>query len=120
MYSGSMQMARYAEVAQILRERIESGEYPVGSQLPAISALQAEFNVPGQNTIRTALQLLAAGGYVRSRQGVGTFVLSATRQIQNKTDALAELKAARSAINRAISAIEAEQTADVDSGEAAV
>jgi DNA-binding GntR family transcriptional regulator len=70
-------MARYREIADDLRARIQRGEFPVGSKLPGISALMEEYDVPGLNTIRGAQQLLVEEGMLESRQGVGVFVTSA-------------------------------------------
>lgn len=69
-------MARYREIATDLRKRIQRGEFPVGSKLPGISALQEEYDVPGLNTIRGAQQLLVEEGMLETRQGVGVFVTS--------------------------------------------
>lgn len=57
------------------------------------------------NTIRQAQQLLVDDGLVETRQGVGTFVLR-TKPVPRPIDLLAELRAARAAINRAIGALE--------------
>jgi len=55
-------MARYHEVAASLRERIQAGEFPIGSRLPPISRLQGEYDVSGLNTIREAQQRLVKEG----------------------------------------------------------
>lgn len=98
-------MARYREIYEDLRRRVISGENPVGERLPSIAELQERYDVPGLNTIRQALQLLADDGLVESRQGVGTFVLS-HQPTPRQVDVLAELRAARTALNRAIAALE--------------
>lgn len=101
--------ARYREVYEELRARVVAGEWEVGERLPAIADLQAEYRVPGLNTIRQALQLLAEDGLVQSIQGRGTFVLShepTTRQV----DVVGELRAARTAIDRALAALAAKET----------
>jgi DNA-binding GntR family transcriptional regulator len=98
-------MARYREIADDLRHRIVSGEFPVGTQLPPISALQEHYDVPGLNTIRQAQQLLVEAGMIETRQGVGAFVAS-TEGRGDAVDVLAELRAARKALNTAITALE--------------
>ncbi|MGZ0153698.1 GntR family transcriptional regulator (plasmid) [Kribbella sp. WER1] len=98
-------MARYREIAEDLRQRIGAREFTPGQQLPPIAALQAHYNVPGLNTIRQAQQLLVDDGLVETRQGVGVFVLR-TDPLPRTVDVLAELRAARSAINLAITALE--------------
>lgn len=98
-------MARYREIAEDLRRRIGAGEFSPGQQLPSIAALQEHYDVPGLNTIRQAQQLLVDDGLVETRQGVGAFVLRTDPQPRT-VDVLAELRAARSALTRAIAALE--------------
>lgn len=98
-------MARYRDIAQDLKARIAGGEFAPGDQLPSIAALQKHYDVPGLNTIRQAQQLLVDDGLVETRQGVGAFVLRA-EPLPRPVDVLAELRAARSALNRAITALE--------------
>jgi DNA-binding GntR family transcriptional regulator len=98
-------MARYRDIAEDLKTRIASGEFAPGDQLPSITALMEHYKVPGLNTIRQAQQLLVDDGLVETRQGVGSFVLRA-EPVPRPVDVLAELRAARSALNRAIGALE--------------
>ncbi|MEV0288912.1 winged helix-turn-helix domain-containing protein [Kribbella sp. NPDC050820] len=98
-------MARYREIAEDLRRRIGTGEFSPGQQLPSIPKLQAHYDVPGLNTIRQAQQLLVDDGLVETRQGVGAFVLRTDPQ-PRPVDVVAELRTARSALNRAIAALE--------------
>jgi len=65
-----------ATVAQ-LRERITSGDWPVGSRIPPEPALVELLGV-GRNTVREAVQSLVHAGLVERRQGSGTYVLSAS------------------------------------------
>lgn len=64
----------YVEVAQLLVERLRSGEYPPGARLPAERQLAAEFGV-SRPTIREALTALELMGAVDTHVGAGTFVL---------------------------------------------
>jgi GntR family transcriptional repressor for pyruvate dehydrogenase complex len=64
----------YEITADILRERIRQGEWPVGSRLPSVEQLAVILNV-GRSTIREALMSLKAHGWVDVRHGGGTFVL---------------------------------------------
>jgi DNA-binding GntR family transcriptional regulator len=98
-------MARYRDIAQDLRTRIAGGEFAPGDRLPSIQALMEHYEVPGLNTIRQAQQLLVDDGLVETRQGVGAFVLR-VEPVPRPVDVLAELRAARSALNRAIAALE--------------
>lgn len=62
-------------VADQLQAAITSGTYAVGEQLPTEPELMEQFGV-GRSSIREAVRLLANSGWVRSQQGVGTFVAS--------------------------------------------
>ncbi len=61
------------EVAARLQQKIISGEYKVGDQLPVEPALMQQFGV-GRSSIREAIKLLVNSGLLRVQQGVGTFV----------------------------------------------
>ncbi|MET8006178.1 GntR family transcriptional regulator [Nonomuraea glycinis] len=65
---------RYVEVAAVLRDRIETGRYEPGDQLPSESQLREEFDGASANTVRQALSVLAAEGLTRSERGRGVFV----------------------------------------------
>ncbi len=60
-----------------LRTRITSGEWAVGSRIPAEPALVEMLGV-GRNTVREAVQSLVHAGLVERRQGSGTYVLAAS------------------------------------------
>jgi len=92
-------------VAAEIKARIAAGEFVPGDQLPPITALMEHYQVPGLNTIRQAQQLLVDDGLVETRQGVGSFVIR-TEPVARPVDVLAELRTARSALNRAIAALE--------------
>jgi GntR family transcriptional repressor for pyruvate dehydrogenase complex len=62
-------------VAEQLTTLILSGNYPVGSKLPPGDLLASEFGV-GRSSMREAVRTLEAAGYLRSTQGVGTFVIN--------------------------------------------
>lgn len=63
----------YAQVADALRERIVKGIWPIGSQIPTLPALAAEFDV-ALITVRQAVQLLKNELLIVPEQGRGTFV----------------------------------------------
>lgn len=67
---------RYAQLREVLRARIEAGEYAVGAFLPTEAELCAEFGV-SRYTVREALRRLSEAGYVQRRQGAGSEVLAA-------------------------------------------
>jgi GntR family transcriptional regulator len=64
---------KYAQIADIFRQRISRGIWREGSRLPANEDLAAEFGV-SRVTIRQAVDLLARDGLVKAEQGRGTFV----------------------------------------------
>ena len=58
-----------------LRERITSGQWPVGTRIPPEPALTEMLGV-GRNTVREAVQSLVHSGLLARRQGSGTYVLA--------------------------------------------
>jgi GntR family transcriptional regulator of arabinose operon len=63
----------HTQVATILKERILTGTWRDGENIPTEKALSVEFDV-ARGTVRQALQKLEAEGYLRREQGRGTFV----------------------------------------------
>lgn len=63
----------YAQVANVLRQRIHSGQWSPGQQIPVLGALEREFGV-ARVTLRQALSLLEEEGLIWRRRGRGTFV----------------------------------------------
>ena len=63
----------YAQVANIFRQRIRSGQWAAGDQLPTLDELEREFHV-ARVTLRQALNLLESEGMIWRRRGRGTFV----------------------------------------------
>ena len=61
------------QVIDALTAPIESGEWPPGHRLPAVTGLAAELEV-GRSTVREAVQALAHRGLLEVAQGRGTFV----------------------------------------------
>jgi GntR family transcriptional regulator len=72
-------MPLYHQVSSLLRQRMVSGTYPAGRQLPTEDELIAEFGV-SRATIRQAMGELVASGLVSREQGRGTFVLPKATQ----------------------------------------
>lgn len=64
---------RYLQLADLIRGRIERGQWPDGHRLPTLEALMAEFGV-ARVTVRQAIELLSRDGLVSAQQGRGTFV----------------------------------------------
>ncbi|MBC6904267.1 FadR family transcriptional regulator [Saccharophagus sp. K07] len=65
----------YQRVAEQLAEVIASGEYPVGSRLPAERKLAERFNV-SRPTVREAIIALELAGCVEVKGGSGVYVTS--------------------------------------------
>lgn len=56
-----------------MRQKIESQEWPYGSQIPTLDELEREYAV-SRITLRAALTQLEESGIVRRTRGLGTFV----------------------------------------------
>lgn len=63
----------YAQVADVMRERIVKGIWRVGEQIPTLPRLAAEFQV-ASITVRQAIQMLKEERLLSPEQGRGTFV----------------------------------------------
>lgn len=63
----------YTQVADVMRERIAKGVWPVGERIPTLNDLTREFDV-ASITVRQAIQLLKQEGLLSPEQGRGTFV----------------------------------------------
>jgi GntR family transcriptional regulator len=68
----------YRQVAAQLVDRIQSGFWKVGDNLPSENLLSKEFGVSRQ-TIRQALQFLQENGYIHRHQGSATKVISTSQ-----------------------------------------
>ena len=63
-------------VVERLMQRVERGEWPVGTRIPAEPELVAELGV-GRNTVREAVRALEHAGILEPRRGDGTYVRAA-------------------------------------------
>lgn len=63
----------YQQVANALRDRIESGQIEAGRRIPSLVELEQEFEV-ARDTLRKAVQVLKDEGLVETVTGMGTFV----------------------------------------------
>jgi GntR family transcriptional regulator len=68
-----VRQTRYAQIADELRARVESGQYGAGRLLPSEAELSTGF-AASRVTVRRALEVLREEGLVDSRQGFGWFV----------------------------------------------
>ncbi|GAB2043955.1 GntR family transcriptional regulator [Agathobaculum sp. TL06] len=65
-----MPKAKYEQLYQFLKEKIESGQYPPQELLPSEHTLIAELGC-SRNTLRRAVGELVRAGYVQTMQGKG-------------------------------------------------
>ena len=61
------------QAADVLLDRVRSGEWELGEKLPGETTLAAQLGV-GRSTAREAIRQLAGLGVLSSRQGAGVFV----------------------------------------------
>lgn len=73
----------YAQVSEILLQRILNGDWPPGASLPAEPDLCQEFGV-ARGTLRQALGKLESMGYVRRERGRGTFVAHRDERVRSQ------------------------------------
>jgi len=66
-------VARYIQIATLFRNRISSGEWPVGGRIPNVDELATMFAV-ARGTMREALGLLEQEGLLERLRAKGTFV----------------------------------------------
>ncbi|MEW6108732.1 MAG: GntR family transcriptional regulator [Nitrospirota bacterium] len=63
----------YVQLYCILRELIESGEWPAGTMIPSEKELRQAYGISNA-TVKTALSHLSNQGFLVRKQGKGTFV----------------------------------------------
>jgi len=63
----------YLQVASVIRQRIETGEWAEGEKISTLEVLEKEFAV-ARVTVRQAIELLRNEGLLDAQQGRGTFV----------------------------------------------
>jgi GntR family transcriptional regulator len=63
----------YLQLYEILKKKIESSEWSLGSQIPTEEELCTTFGV-SRATVRTAVLELVRHGYLKRQQGKGTFI----------------------------------------------
>ncbi len=72
-------ISRYVQLAALFRRRIETGTWPVGSQIPTVDELAEECGV-ARATIRQSLSLLSDEKLIERYRAKGTFV---TKRVQD-------------------------------------
>lgn len=81
-------MAKYQVLAEALRQKIIEGIFNPGNKLPSEYELQNQFQVSRQ-TVRNALEVLEKQGFVRGRQGSGTYVIDREAEERQKSKRIA-------------------------------
>ena len=66
-----MNQSKYQTIADELKSKILSGEYPENTTIPPELQLQKDYQV-SRHTIRQAIALLANEGFLRKEKGSGT------------------------------------------------
>jgi GntR family transcriptional regulator len=66
--------APYEQLADLLRERIARGEFPLGQLIPSHHQLDAEYGL-SRNTTAKAVRVLVDEGLVKTAPGRGMFVV---------------------------------------------
>ena len=66
-------ISRYAQLGTLFRRKVETGEWPLGEQIPTVDRLAEEYGV-AKLTIRQALGLLEQDGLIDRFRAKGTFV----------------------------------------------
>ncbi len=105
------------QAADVLLERIRSGEWRLGEKLPGETTLAPQLGV-GRSTVREAIRQLAGRGVVDSRQGAGVFVMALDAPedwdaVLRRADIVAVIEA-RIAIETEAAALAAERRTPAD------
>lgn len=67
----------YRQIVQFICEKVATGEWPIGTRLPAQRALANQFGV-NRSTISTAIDELTSYGIISGKHGAGTEIISNT------------------------------------------
>jgi DNA-binding GntR family transcriptional regulator len=97
----------YQQAADIIRDRIRSGHYSPGQQLPSMANMGREFGV-SELTMERAFYQLRDQGWLVIRQGYPTQVADQPPHISSARESLLELAhQAQDALAKLVQAIEA-------------
>ncbi|MGE7881750.1 PLP-dependent aminotransferase family protein [Bacillus sp. NPDC094077] len=70
-------LPKYRQIIDYMKEKIENGEWPIGSKIPSQRQLAKLFQV-NRSTVITALEELMADGLIQGQMGAGTIVTNNT------------------------------------------
>lgn len=79
----------YAQLVELLKQKIVTGEYPPGGKLPSVRDLAAEAAV-NPNTVQRALSELERGGLIYTQRTAGKYVTDDAPAIAEARHQLAE------------------------------
>lgn len=74
----------YIQIKQYIKDKIETGEWPVGNKIPTQRTLAKVWNV-NRSTIITAVEELVAEGLLESKGGSGTRIINNTWSLLTST-----------------------------------
>lgn len=75
-------MSTWREISELIKRRIDSGEFKFGQRLPRETELGEEYSV-SRSTIHRSLEALENIGYIESRKRGGTYVRKEPRERRN-------------------------------------
>jgi GntR family transcriptional regulator len=84
----------YRQIADDIRGKIRSGEYPVGEPIPSLSKLQEVYEGRSVDVIRAALRLLQAQEVLEGQPGKAIYV-RAVPEASQENDLAAEVASLR-------------------------
>ena len=64
----------YLQLRELIRGKIENGEYPPGTAIPSVGALAETYGIH-RLSVRSAISALIGEGLLKSVQGKGIFVV---------------------------------------------
>ena len=85
LIDGNTPVPKYIQLREILRARIEEGEYLPGAAIPSESELVEEFGIH-RLTVRNAINSLTLEGQLKPVQGKGVFVVG--KKIRHELDSM--------------------------------
>ena len=80
----------YVELANVMRQRIRTGEFATGDRLPTLADLQRDWGV-SRVTARQAMDMLDSEGLIERGSGRGTFVRHVAVQPRERLDLTADI-----------------------------
>ncbi len=80
MLNPNSPMPLYHQLADIISDRIRSGQYLPGQAIPSETALAGQYHI-GRPTVRQAMDLLVQKKLIQRKRGAGTFVRHPTPSV---------------------------------------